>query len=79
MGLLVTAAIFSNGLSGMTFPGYVQDVISLSPFFHHKEVIQLAARLSQTEHLSLYLWELGLYAFAAGYMANFVYKQDAVV
>ena len=78
VGLLVPVAIFSSGFPGLTFPDYVQDVISLSPFFHYKEVIQLAAGLGQTDYLELHLLWLGLYAFVTGYLANFAYKQDKI-
>ncbi|EKU96524.1 ABC-type multidrug transport system, ATPase component [Leptolyngbya sp. PCC 7375] len=78
VGLLVPIAIFSSGFPGLTVPDYVQDAISLSPFFHYKEVIQLAAGLGQTQYLWLHILWLGLYAFAIGYLANLAYKQDKI-
>lgn len=78
VGLLVPIAIFSSGFPGLTVPDYVQDAISLSLFFHYKEVIQVAAGLGQTQYLWLHILWLGLYALAIGYLANFAYKQDKI-
>jgi ABC-2 type transport system ATP-binding protein len=77
-GLLIPVALVGSGLFAQQTPGYLNDAIVLSPFFHYKGLIAFAAGIDNDHRLILHITWLVFYCFLGGLIAKKAYQRDAL-
>lgn len=78
-GILVTGAVILGGFMTLPLPGYLQDAIVLSPFFHYGRVAQDLAALGWDQQSMLHIAWLTLYTLGLSRLADFAFQRDKAI
>jgi len=77
-GLLIPVALIGSGLFTKQIPDSLNDLISFSPFFHYKGLIEFTAGIANDHHLMLHVLWLMFYAALGGLIAKQAYQRDVL-
>lgn len=77
-GLLIPVALAFSGLFAQQMPGFLNDVIVLSPFFHYKGLIAFTSGSDNDHRLILHITWLVFYCFLGGLIAKQAYQRDVL-
>lgn len=76
---LIIVLLACGGVSIPFKPELMQDLVSLSPFYHYKEFVLWAAQLNSDPRVFLhFLWLIWAFGFF-GLSAIWVYKRDRAI